>query len=85
MIIISIEVLSWLPQSPDLNLIKHLWNDVDHWIRILNVEIRGKDALWEYISQIWNETALETCTKLIELMPERIWDVIDAKGGYTQW
>ena len=81
----NVEVLPWPPQSPDLNPIEHLWNDVDRRLRALNVTIRGKDALWEHISQIWNETALETCTKLIESMPERVKDVINAKGGYTRW
>ena len=41
--------------------------------------------LQEQIYKIWEETALETCTKLIESMPERINDVIKAKGGYTRW
>jgi len=81
----NVEVLPWPPQSPDLNPIEHLWNDVDRRLRALNVTIRGKDALWEHVSQIWNETTLETCTKLIESMPARIQDVINAKGGYTRW
>jgi hypothetical protein len=79
----EMEVLPWPPQSPDLNPIEHLWNDVDRRLRASNIEIRGKDALWNHVSQIWNETTLETCTKLIESMPERINDVIKAKGGYT--
>jgi hypothetical protein len=77
--------LPWPPQSPDLNPIEHLWNDVDRRLRALNVEFRGKEALWEYVSQIWNDTTVETCTKLINSMPERINDVIKAKGGYTHW
>lgn len=81
----NVELLPWPPQSPDLNPIEHLWNDVDRRIRALDIEIRGKDMLWEQIHKIWEETALETCTKLIESMPERINDVIKAKGGYTRW
>jgi len=81
----NVEVLPWPPQSPDLNPIEHLWNDVDRRLRALDIEIRGKDSLWEHVTQIWNETALEACTKLIETMPERIQDVINAKGGYTRW
>jgi hypothetical protein len=41
--------------------------------------------LWKHISTIWNKITLETCTKLIETIPERIKNVIKAKGGYTQW
>ncbi|PKY61069.1 hypothetical protein RhiirA4_333791, partial [Rhizophagus irregularis] len=65
--------------------IEHLWNDVDRRLRASNNIIRGRDALWKYISQVWNEMALETCTKLIETMPERIQDIKNAKGGYTRW
>ena len=81
----EVEVLTWPPQSPDLNPIKHIWNDVDRRLRALKIEIRGKEMLWEEVSKIWNETSLETCIKLIESMPERIADVIKAKGGYTRW
>ncbi|GBB88289.1 hypothetical protein RclHR1_14860001 [Rhizophagus clarus] len=80
----EIEVLSWPPQSPDLNPIEHLWNDIDRHLRALDIEIRSKDMLWEQIFNVWNETALEACSKLIEIMPERINDVIKAKGGYTR-
>ncbi|GES81326.1 transposable element Tcb1 transposase [Rhizophagus clarus] len=73
------------PQSSDLNPIEHLWNDIDRHLRALDIEIRGKDMLWEQISNVWNETTLEACSKLIETMPERINDVIKAKGGYTRW
>jgi transposase len=81
----EIEVLSWPPQSPDLNPIEHLWNDIDRRLRASEIEIRGKDMLWEQVSKVWNETALEACSKLIETMPERINDVIKAKEGYTRW
>ncbi|GES94169.1 IS630 family transposase [Rhizophagus clarus] len=80
----NIEVLFWLPQSPDFNPIEHLWNNVDQQLRNLNIEIRNKEALWECIENIWNETSLELCTKLINTMPERISDVLKAKGGYTR-
>ncbi|GBC03550.1 hypothetical protein RclHR1_00520002 [Rhizophagus clarus] len=80
----EIEVLLWPPQSSDLNPIEHLWNDIDRCLRALDIEIRGKDMLWEQISNVWNETALEACSKLIKTMPERINDVIKAKGGYTR-
>ncbi|GES86890.1 pre-rRNA-processing protein TSR1 homolog [Rhizophagus clarus] len=45
----SIEVLPWPPQLPDLNPIEHFWNDVDHRLKALNIEIREKDALWKHV------------------------------------
>ena len=81
----NIEVLSWPSQSPDLNLIEHLWNDIDKWIRALNTEIRGKEMLWEHVEKVWNETSIDTCSTLIQSMPERIKDVLKSKGGHTRW
>ena len=46
--------------------------------------IHDKEELWEHVSNIWNETSLEVCTKLIETMPQRINGVLKAKGGYTR-
>jgi len=58
---------------------------VDRQIRSLNIEIREKEVLWEQVENIWNDTSLEVCTKLIESMPERVNDVLKARGGYTRW
>jgi hypothetical protein len=62
-----------------------LWNDIDRRLRSLDVIIRSKEELWNQVSNVWNETSLEFCTKLIETMPQRINDVLKAKGGHTRW
>jgi len=45
----------------------------------------SKADLWEKLQDVWNGIETEVCTKLISTMPERIKDVIKAKGGYTVW
>jgi transposase len=40
-----IKVLDWPPQSPDLNPIEHLWNEVDRCLRHLPGQISGKEDL----------------------------------------
>jgi len=81
----DIKVLEWPAQSPDLNPIEHLWNEVDRRLRKLPVKVTKKDKLWEQIQDVWNDINLEVCTKLIESMPQRIQDVMKARGGYTRW
>jgi transposase len=81
----DIKVLEWPAQSPDLNPIEHLWNEVDRRLRKLPVKVTKKDQLWEQIQDVWNDINLEVCTKLIESMPQRIKDVMKARGGYTRW
>jgi len=81
----KIKVLDWPAQSPDLNPIEHLWNEVDRHLRHLPERISGKEDLWIKIQQVWQEIDVDTCTNLIHSMPERIHDVIKARGGYTRW
>jgi len=81
----DIEVLDWPPQSPDLNPIEHLWNEIDRHLRRLDNPVHNQEQLWEAIQDIWVEIDDDYLTRLIESMPERINDVINAKGGYTRW
>jgi len=82
----GLNVLDWPPQSPDLNPIEHVWNEMDRRLHRSEVEIRNKDQLWELAEKIWGELEVEYCQRLISTMPERINDVIKARGGgYTRW
>ena len=81
----NIKVLDWPSQSPDLNPIEHLWNEVDRHLRNLPSQITSKSDLWDKLQGVWEGINLETCTKLIDTMPERIRDVLKANGGYTRW
>jgi hypothetical protein len=83
----NVRVLSWPPQSPDLNPIEHLWDEIDRRLRKLYDHPTSKDDLWRIIQDVWNDLHEDTNVyiKLIESMPERIQDVIKAKGGYTRW
>ncbi|CAH1771476.1 14728_t:CDS:1, partial [Entrophospora sp. SA101] len=43
--------LGLTPQSPDLNPIEHLWNEVDCHLRHLPGQISCKEDLWNKIQQ----------------------------------
>jgi hypothetical protein len=81
----GINVLMWPAQSPDLNPIEHLWNEVDRRLRNYPRKPSSKDELWELIQEIWNGIETEFCQKLISSMVQRLVDVRRAKGGYTAW
>jgi len=81
----NITVLDWPAQSPDLNPIEHLWNEIDRRLRCLPGSISGTEDLWEKMQLVWEEIDVDYCTNLIRSMPERICDVIKAHGGYTRW
>jgi len=78
-------MLGWPSQSPDLNPIEHLWNEVDRRLRNDSRKPTSKESLWELLQEIWEGIDPEFCQKLISTMPERLADVRKAKGGYTRW
>ena len=44
-----------------------------------------QDALWEVISESWNNIKLEVIHKLVESMPQRVMEVLKGKGGHTKY
>jgi len=82
---LDLNVLQWPSQSPDLNPIEQIWNELDRRIRNLENLPKNKEELWTAIETEWERLEVDTCLKLINTMPDRIKDVIRAKGGYTLW
>ena len=78
-------MLEWPPQSPDLNPIEHLRNEVDRHLRLSGTSPTCKDDLWEKIQVIWQNIEVEYIKKLIRTLPTRVVDLLVAKGGYTRW
>jgi transposase len=77
----EIAVLDWPSQSPDLSPIENLWNEVDIRMRRLPGSLSNRDELWEKLQIAWNSVDIDFCERLIESMPERVREVIQAKGG----
>lgn len=70
----------WPPQSPDLNPIELLWEELDR-----NVRIRcpsSQEDMWKALQESWNNISQETIDKLIARMPRLVRNVIKCKGGF---
>lgn len=80
-----IRVLDWPAQSPDLNPMEHLWEEVKRRMSNLSKKPRSKDELWDRLQDVWNGIEPSVCAKLVDSMPARIQAVLDAKGGYTRY
>lgn len=80
----KIEVLEWPPQSPDLNPIENLWELFKRRLNDFPEPPSSMLQLWERVEQIWDKIEKDYCKKLIDSMPERILEVIKAKGGHTR-
>jgi transposase len=75
--------LEWPSQSPDLNLIEHLWKKLDDeckGLRAANV-----DQKFEQLYDRWKAIPQSFLDSLIESMPRRCEAVIQSKGYATKY
>lgn len=79
----NIHVLEWPSQSPDLNPIEHLWQDLK-----IAVHRRSPSNLAElelFCKEEWAKISVSRCAKLVETYHKRLAAVIAAKGGSTKY
>lgn len=75
-----LKIMKWPPQSPDLNPIELLWDELDRNVR---EECPSSLAdLWRLLQESWNKISQETINKLISRMPRLVEKVIKCKGGF---
>lgn len=77
------KVIETPPQSPDLNVIEHLWDFLDD--RIRQHRISSRNHLKQVILEEWAKIPSEFTKKLVESMPRRLSAVRVAKGLHTKY
>ena len=79
----NIRTMSWPAQSPDLNPIENLWNNIKEKMR--EHKPANKKELFHFLKQEWAEVTMEKCQHLIESMPRRMAATIKNKGYATKY
>jgi DDE superfamily endonuclease len=79
----NIRVLPWPAQSPDMNLIEHVWAILDDAIRCRNALPRNLDELWTALQEEWEKLDMNKVRALYLSMPRRVEALHAAKGSYT--
>jgi len=83
----------WPPNSPDMNLIEHLWRHLKQELHRQypdTFNLRGspnvvKAKLKQRLTEIWWKIGEDVLDNLVDSMPRRVQALIDAKGWYTKY
>ena len=81
----NINSLSWPAQSPDLNSIEHLWDELERRVRAHNPLSKNKENLWHILQKEWLNIDANKYQNLVDSMPRRIEAVINSKGYPTKY
>jgi transposase len=81
----DVQVLPWPAQSPDLNPIENLWQDLKRRLRLNNFKSKNKQELFHLLQEEWFNTNPKTINKLIDSMPRRIDAVIKSRGNPSRY
>jgi len=74
--------MTWPPQSPDLNPIEMVWDELDR--RVKERQPTSAQHMWELLQDCWKSIPGDYLMKLVERMPRVCKAVIKAKGGYFE-
>ncbi len=82
----KVPVMKWPPQSPDLNPIENMWEQLDQMVRKNHPEkFNNTDELFRALTQAWKKISKEYVQKLILSMKSRCRTVIQNKGFATKY
>ena len=81
----EIFVLPWAPQSPDMNVIEHVWDHLDKLIRKWDPLPKNLDELWEALREEWENLDIAYIQNLYSSWPRRVAALVKAEGKYTKY
>ncbi|GFW75448.1 transposable element Tc1 transposase [Trichonephila clavipes] len=79
------QLMSWLPNLPDLNLIEHIWEVMGQQLRVQRPPIHNISDLRDRCLNIWYNVSPPIYQGLVASMPRRVEAVLRAKCGSTRY
>ena len=81
----GIQRMVWPANSPDLNPLEHLWDQLKRAVSArINANTNLAD-LAQMLEEEWNAIPQQRATRLVNTMRRRCQEVIDKRGGYTHY
>lgn len=78
-------VMTWPPQSPDMNPIENLWSHVKSQLAKYASPPKGVNELWERTKEVWEAIPPEFVQRYTQSLPNRIQELKKAKGYWTSY
>uniref|UniRef100_A0A8R1IS35 DDE_3 domain-containing protein n=2 Tax=Caenorhabditis japonica TaxID=281687 RepID=A0A8R1IS35_CAEJA len=78
-----VDLLEWPSQSPDLNPIEHMWEELER--RLKGVRASNANQKFAQLEAAWKSIPMTVAQTLLDSMPRRCQAVIDAKGYPTKY
>jgi len=73
----------WPPQSPDLNIIEHMWAILK--ARVAKRYCSNSGELWSIVKEEWDRIPMETVQKLYMSIPRRLKHTLANKGLHSHY
>ena len=75
-------VLDWPGNSPDVNAIENLWRIVKRCVS--KIDCSTKKTMIENVIKVWfcDDEIKNCCSNLVKSIPNRVQDLIQARGGH---
>ncbi|CAI5442827.1 unnamed protein product [Caenorhabditis angaria] len=81
----KIKVLDWPACSPDLNPMENVWGELVRRVYAQGKKYDTVDQLKDAIETEWNKIDKNYLKRLVDSMPNRLYDVISKHGGPTKY
>lgn len=81
----NVPLLPWPPRSPDLSPIENLWDMVKRRLTQYASPPSNLDELWTRVNAAWLAIPQDTIKVLFNSMPRRVEQVIQTRGGHTDY
>ena len=81
----NIKLLPWPSSSPDMNIIEHVWEELDSRVRHRKRLPRNLNELWLALQEEWYALDISYIHKLYNSLPRRVCALDDAHGLETRY